>query len=155
MVEKQAEKHTMLNVEEVAFDTDNPRIKKALEKYGDKLNAERIHFALRSATDGDKGASSYSQLKDAKALVEQALSRIRSIREGSDTKNGHNKVELEKLDELEKKLINFKARRSRPLLGDIRASEVTTYRKVFQTLAKVSQPPQAAKEMIEAILSHS
>lgn len=59
------EKHTMLNVEDVSFDTDNPRIKKALEKYGDKLNAERIHFALRSATDGDKGASSYTQLKDA------------------------------------------------------------------------------------------
>ena len=59
------EKHAMLNVEDVSFDTDNPRIKKALEKYGDKLNAERIHFALRSATDGDKGASSYTQLKDA------------------------------------------------------------------------------------------
>ena len=63
--EKMEEKHTMLNVEDVSFDTDNPRIKKALEKYGDKLNAERIHFALRSATDGDKGASSYTQLKDA------------------------------------------------------------------------------------------
>ena len=60
-----AEKHTMLNVETVSFDTDNPRIKKALEKYGGQLNAERIHFALRSATDGNKGASSYSQLKDA------------------------------------------------------------------------------------------
>ena len=59
------EKHTVLNVEAVSFDTDNPRIKKALEKYGGQLNAERIHFALRSATDGNKGASSYSQLKDA------------------------------------------------------------------------------------------
>ena len=58
------EKHTMLNVESVSFDTDNPRIKKALEKYGDQLNAERIHFALRSATDGAAGTSSYFSLRD-------------------------------------------------------------------------------------------
>ena len=36
----------------------------ALEKYGDRLNAERIHFALRSATDGARGTSSYSSLRD-------------------------------------------------------------------------------------------
>ena len=58
------ENHTFLNVDRVLFDTDNPRIKMALEKYGDQLNAERIHFALRSATDGGKGASSYSSLRD-------------------------------------------------------------------------------------------
>lgn len=56
--------YRMLRVESVSFDTDNPRIKMALEKYGDQLNAERIHFALRSATDGAKGVSSYSRLKD-------------------------------------------------------------------------------------------
>ena len=58
------EKHTMLNVDTISFDTDNPRIKIALEKYGDQLNAERIHFALSSATDGGKGTSSYSSLRD-------------------------------------------------------------------------------------------
>lgn len=59
-----AEKNTMLNVDAVSFDTENPRIKMALEKYGDQLNAERIHFALRSASDGGKGSSSFSSLKD-------------------------------------------------------------------------------------------
>ena len=59
-----ADNFTMLNVDTISFDTDNPRIKMALEKYGDQLNAERIHFALRSATDGSKGASSYSSLRD-------------------------------------------------------------------------------------------
>ena len=59
-----AENYQMLNVETISFDTDNPRIKKALEKYGDKVNAERIHFALRSATEESNGASSYSRLKD-------------------------------------------------------------------------------------------
>lgn len=33
----------MLNVESILFDTDNPRIKMALEKYGEQLNADRIH----------------------------------------------------------------------------------------------------------------
>ena len=58
------EKYEMLNVETISFDTDNPRIKKALEKYGDNMNAERIHFALRSATEESNGTSSYSRLKD-------------------------------------------------------------------------------------------
>ncbi len=58
------EKHTMLNVNSVSFDTDNPRIKKALEKYGDQPNAKHIHFALRSAQDGVAGTSSYFSLRD-------------------------------------------------------------------------------------------
>lgn len=59
------EKHTILGVEDVSYDTENPRIKMALEKYGNQLNAERIHFALRSAAEnGGRGASSYNALKD-------------------------------------------------------------------------------------------
>ena len=58
------ENHKILNVKDISFDTDNPRIKMALEKYGDQLNAERIHFALRSAADGTGSTSSYGQLRD-------------------------------------------------------------------------------------------
>ena len=58
------ESHRVLNVDSVDYDTENPRIKKALEKYGDKLNAERIYFALRSATDGIQGTSSCDGLRD-------------------------------------------------------------------------------------------
>ncbi len=59
------ENHTMLGVEKIDFDTENPRIKMALEKYGEQLNADRIHFALRSATEnGARGTSSYNGLKD-------------------------------------------------------------------------------------------
>ena len=53
-----------LNVEAIQFDTENPRIKMALEKYGDQLTSERIHFALKSATEGSRTVSSYSSLKD-------------------------------------------------------------------------------------------
>ena len=58
------ERHEVLHVDSIDYDTENPRIKKALEKYGDKLNAERIHFALRSASEGERGASSFVGLRD-------------------------------------------------------------------------------------------
>lgn len=57
------QEYTQLSVEDVEFDTDNPRIKKALDKYGDKITAERISFALRSADEG-ASTSSFNQLKD-------------------------------------------------------------------------------------------
>ena len=56
--------YTMLDVQAIVFDRENPRIKMALEKYGDKLTPERIHFALRSATDGATSTSSFNSLKD-------------------------------------------------------------------------------------------
>ena len=59
-----SEEYKMLKVETVSFDTENPRIKKALEKYGDKITEERICFALRSATEESNGVSSYKRLKD-------------------------------------------------------------------------------------------
>ena len=58
------ERHAVLNVDLIDYDTENPRIMKALEKYGDKLNAERIHFALSSASEGERGASSFVGLRD-------------------------------------------------------------------------------------------
>lgn len=103
----------------------------------------------------DLAVSGYLRAKDARTLVDQTLSRIRNIRENFDQKNGHTKIEFEKLDALEMKFGNFKARRGRPAFGGIKTSEARTYRKVFQTLAEVSPSPQAAKEMIEAILSHA
>lgn len=53
-----------LDIDCIEFDIDNPRIKMALEKYGDKLNAERIHFALSSAAEGNSSSSSFVGLRD-------------------------------------------------------------------------------------------
>ncbi len=50
--------------DQVEYDRENPRIKVALEKYGDKLNTERIRFALRTATEESASTSSYRSLKD-------------------------------------------------------------------------------------------
>ncbi len=58
------DEYQLLEVVEIEFDTENPRIKKALEKYSDKITAERIHFALRSASDDSNATSSFSRLRD-------------------------------------------------------------------------------------------
>ena len=50
--------------DQIAFDEQNPRIKVALEKYGDKLDEQRIRFALQTATEGSSTVSSYRSLKD-------------------------------------------------------------------------------------------
>ena len=57
-----SETYAQIPVSEIDFDTENPRIKMALEKYGDGLNAHRIHFALKSASNGP--TSSFKSLKD-------------------------------------------------------------------------------------------
>ena len=54
----------MLDIDSIEFDTHNPRIKMAIEKYGDMLNAGRIHFALSSATDSNTRTSSFAELRD-------------------------------------------------------------------------------------------
>ena len=53
-----------IRIDQIDFDKDNPRIKVALEKYGDKLDDQRIRFALQTATEGSSSTSSYRSLKD-------------------------------------------------------------------------------------------
>ena len=55
---------TELPIDQVHFDEGNPRIKGALEKYGKKIDAEKIHFALQNSGDeGASGASGFQRLK--------------------------------------------------------------------------------------------
>ena len=54
----------LIPTQQIDFDRENPRIKVALEKYGDKLDEQRIRFALQTATEGSSSASSYRSLKD-------------------------------------------------------------------------------------------
>ena len=59
-----SEYFTELPIEAIKFDQDNPRIKIALEKYGDKIDARRISFALSSATEGAQRVSSFDALSE-------------------------------------------------------------------------------------------
>lgn len=54
----------LIPTQQIDFDEENPRIKVALEKYGDQLNADRIRFALRTATEDSPSTSSFRSLKD-------------------------------------------------------------------------------------------
>ena len=57
-------KYCLIPIDQIAFDEENPRIKVALRKYGDKLDDQRIRFALQTATEGSSATSSYRALKD-------------------------------------------------------------------------------------------
>lgn len=57
-------KYKNISIIDIDFDKDNPRIKKALEKYRDDIDAERIHFALKSADDRENAASSFNKLSN-------------------------------------------------------------------------------------------
>ena len=56
--------YSLIPTPQIDFDPENPRIKIALEKYGDKLDERRIRFALQTATEGSASVSSYRSLKD-------------------------------------------------------------------------------------------
>lgn len=56
--------YNLIPTQQIDFDPENPRIKVALEKYGDKLDEQRIRFALKTATEGSASVSSYRSLKD-------------------------------------------------------------------------------------------
>jgi len=49
---------------EIDFDHENPRIRVALEKYGQNVSEQRIRFALQTAAEGTSKVSSYRSLKD-------------------------------------------------------------------------------------------
>lgn len=103
----------------------------------------------------DLAISGYLSAENTKEMVGRALARIQDIRENIGAINSNTNENLEKLYELEGKFSNFRARSGRPPLGGVTASEVATYRKIFQTLAQVSPSPRAAKEMIEAVLANA
>lgn len=56
--------YNLIPTQQIDFDRENPRIKVSLEKYGAKLDEQRIRFALQTATEGSTSASSYRSLKD-------------------------------------------------------------------------------------------
>ena len=78
------ENFQIVNVEEIDFDRDNPRIKMALEKYGNKLDAKGIYFALQTAIDGEKKTSSFSSLKDSIRANEGVTQPITVVLKGDE-----------------------------------------------------------------------
>ncbi len=101
----------------------------------------------------DLAAAGYLSPEGARTLVGQALERIQNIREDAETLNGYTEEYVEKLGGLERRLGSFQANGSRLPFEGMAASEVATYRKVFQALAEISPSPRTAKELMEAVLA--
>lgn len=57
-------KYENLPIDDIEFDRENPRIRKALEKYKGEITAQRIHLALSIASEGENSASSFRKLSD-------------------------------------------------------------------------------------------
>ena len=78
------ESYEFLDVQKIDFDRENPRIKIALEKYGDQLTPARMQFALHSAADGDRRTSSYAALRDSIRASRRAVAPITVVKSNDD-----------------------------------------------------------------------
>lgn len=103
----------------------------------------------------DLAASGYLSSLDANALISRTLSDVRAMRKDIDEMPASPRENLQKLNEIEGKFKNFRARRGRPAFGGVKPSEVATYRKIFDMLVQVSPSPRAARETIQAILTRA
>lgn len=58
--------HCYLDIDELQLDTDNPRIKKYIEMYGDNPTADQIHMALNvsEGEDSQSGGTTFISLKE-------------------------------------------------------------------------------------------
>lgn len=94
----------------------------------------------------------YLTANAARQFIEGKLSVIPSFREqysGSDYTE-----EIKMLNNLEKKLTNFKFPRKPCSLVGVDLPEVSTYRKIFKIIAETSPSPKQAVKAIEAILQY-
>ena len=96
--------------------------------------------------------SKYLTAKAAKGLIAETLSEIASLRDKYKEPEWQN-GKMDKLNELERKLSSFRASRGQVYFPGIDSSEVSIYRNIFQILTEISPSPQAAKDIIDTILS--
>ena len=120
-------------------------------------NAERRYLSAMCEVEEayELAASGYLPLENARSLVEKTLNQIEDIKKGVDILGSDTKIDLENLEFLEKKLINFNRHHGRPTTKGIPRSERKTYRKVFQAIAEMSDSPRTAKALIEAVLERT
>ena len=100
-------------------------------------------------------ASGYLATGDAAEMVERALARVPDFRRDVERADEYAVVAITDLDELERKLRAFTARRDLPFFAGITDAEVETWRKVFRIIARTSESPRAAKKTIEDFLAAS
>ncbi len=112
-----------------------------------------LEFFLESLDSTyDLVASGYLTAHAARQFVAGKLSEIPDFREKYEDYDCAE--EIKRLNNLEKKLTNFRFPRGRGSLAGINSPEVSIYRKIFKILAETSPSPRQAKKAIEAILGY-
>ena len=99
--------------------------------------------------------SGYLKAEDARALIERALRNIRTLEETLSATDPDQEKSRAELARLKAKLEQFRPRRGRPSLGNVRSREIATYQRIFRALTELSPSPSAAKEIIEGVLGYA
>ena len=114
----------------------------------------RLLSDMRRIEDAyELAVSGYLAPDDATETVELALARVPDFRRTVERAGGCESVAFTDLDELERKLRAFTARREAPFFAGITDVEVKVWRNVFRIIARTAESPGVAKKTIEDLLA--
>ncbi len=131
----------------------NGVVKKCRAASSNRVQSRKVITVLEHMDSAySLAGSGYLKAADSKALIAEALLRLKELEHNlsEDRLNCHQ--EKTKLIELKKKLNGFKPKRGRPHLENVSSGEVATYQRVFRALTELCNSPAMAKEMIEGVL---
>ena len=112
----------------------------------------RLQSVLREIEDAYHLAQTgYLSTEDSITLITREINHVQDVRDKWDAMSTWARTELEKL---EKKLRGFQVLDSHLPVANLSRLEAATYRKLFRALAETSPSARAAKETIEAVLTH-
>ena len=90
--------------------------------------------------------------EDSATLVLEGLREIAEVRKSTGKCNLDSGT-MERLEDLEQKLLSFSSETEPPRFGDIPTSEVVAYQRVFGALATLAPSPNSARELIELVFA--
>ena len=103
----------------------------------------------------DLADSGYLKADDARALIEQVLENTQTLEEALSALDPDQETHITELVRLKTKLAEFRPRRGRPRMGNVRTEEIATYRRIFGALTELCPSPSVAKELIEGLLGYA
>ncbi len=121
-----------------------------------RTRERRLTAAIADSEETYKLAQSgYLTAEACRRLIEQDLARLTRIRDVIRSTDGWGSGLLDRIESLEGRLTQFRAKRGRPRLRNVKAEDVATYRKVFQAIAESAESRRTAREIIEKVLQRT
>ncbi|MCY4307376.1 MAG: ATP-binding protein [Rhodobacteraceae bacterium] len=131
----------------------NEVVKRCRTASSNRIQSRKVQTVIEHMDNAySLAGSGYLKAADSKALIAEALERLQELEHNmsEETINcNQNKIIIE---ELKKKLIDFKPRRGRPYLENVNSGEIAIYQRIFRALTELCNSPAMAKEMIEGVL---